>query len=170
MGTYSKSNFGKISGAVGEGVGSNWRDIKIIRSLPTKSNKPPSPDQLAVYARLALAATHLSPLKELLNIGFGDKKLRKLSGYNAAVKAFLADAITGTYPNYGVDYSKITLSKGSLEPAEMVTNLENFISLNWSPDVNNLTSFGDDNLMLVVYNETKKTYKINNNVIREEGT
>ncbi|SFH39064.1 hypothetical protein SAMN04489864_110156, partial [Pedobacter insulae] len=40
MGTYSKSNFGTISGKVGEGVASKWRGKKVLRSLPTKSSKP----------------------------------------------------------------------------------------------------------------------------------
>jgi len=33
MGRYSNSNFGDISGKVGNAVGSNWRGIKYMRGL-----------------------------------------------------------------------------------------------------------------------------------------
>ena len=170
MGTYSKSTFGKIAGAVGEGVGSSWRGIKVIRSLPTKSGKPATALQLAVYARLALSAAYLSPIKDILNIGFGDKKLKKITGYNAAVRAFLDEAITGNYPDHGVDLSKIRMSKGALETAEVsMRPLENNIVLSWPVDITNVRSFVDDKMIFVIFNENKNTYKLNNSFTRNDG-
>ena len=114
MGRYSKSNFGQIIGKVGNAVGGKWRGVDYLRSLPAKSNRIRTPEQLAVQARLALAAGTLSPIKDIVNIGFGVKKQNGMTGYNAAVAAFIATAISGDYPDYGVNHAEMQISRGSL--------------------------------------------------------
>ncbi|MCY1526234.1 hypothetical protein D9M68_612420 [compost metagenome] len=168
MGTYSKSNFGKISGKVGEGVASNWRKIKVLKSLPEKSKKPIPVSRLAVNAKFALSAAQLSPIKDLLNLGFGDKKLGKLTGYNAAVRAFLNEAIIGDYPDFGVDYSKIRMSKGSLIQADVSIVVQNDIVLSWPADLNSMSSFADDRMMFVIYNQNRNSYLVNDASTRSD--
>ncbi|MCY1511896.1 hypothetical protein D9M68_463370 [compost metagenome] len=170
MGKYSNSNFGDISGKVGNAVGSKWRSIKYVRALGAKSNRPPSTTQLAAQARLKLAVMHLRPIKDLLNTGFGDKKLNKISGYNAAVKAFLTNAITGTYPNYSVDYSKVQLSNGPLSPLSNVICGLNAPALNisWLSVPNRFNAFADDEVVALVYNETAKVYLIEDSTLRAD--
>ena len=168
MGTYSKSTFGKIRGKVGESVGSKWRGVKVIRSLPEKSSKPATLLQLAVHARFALSAALLSPIKEVLNLGFGDKKLNKITGYNAAVKSFLAEAILGDYPSYSIDYSKVKMSKGSWGTADISITLSTNISFFWEADLNGFNSFADDTMVFIIFNQDKNTYKLNNSHMRED--
>ncbi len=169
MGTYSKSTFGKILGKVGESVGSKWRGVKVLRSLPEKSSKPSSAKQLAVYAKFALSATQLSPIKDVLNIGFSDKTLNKLTGYNAAVKAFLNEAILGEYPNYEVDFASIRMSKGSLDQPDVSMEAENDIALSWLAEFDGVRSNGDDKMFFILYNQTKDSYKLNTASIREDA-
>jgi hypothetical protein len=161
MGTYSKSTFGEISGKVGESVASNWRSLKVLRSVPKKSSKPPSEKRLAVYARFTLAAARLSPIKSVLNIGFSDKTLNKITGYNAAVKTFLTESILGDYPNYQVDYANIKMSKGSLDQPDVSIEVVNDIVLTWPADVDELRSNLDDRMYFIIYNEMKDSYKLN---------
>lgn len=168
MGTYSNSNFGRIKGKVGEGVGSKWRGVKVLRSLPTKSSKPATVAQLAVHARFALAAAQLSPIKDVLNLGFNDKKLNKTTGYNAAVKTFLAQSITGDYPNYAVDFPSLTFSKGSLSAVEITMSAESQLFFSWPEDLNDYTAFASDKITFIIYNETKNTYKVRNNYFRSD--
>lgn len=171
MGTYSKSNFGKISGKVGEGVGSRWRGIKYLRSLPTKSGKPATVSQLAVYAKFALSAARLSPIKDILYIGFSDKKLNTITGYNAAVKLFITNAILGEYPDYTVDYSKMQLSKGSLRHLSHLTldYSGGLLRLEWTVRQGDRSSFADDKVMVVVYNETTNLYTVDENIMRSDN-
>lgn len=171
MGTYSKSNFGEISGKVGEGVGSKWRGTKYLRSLPTKSKKPASELQLATYAKFALSATQLSPIKEVLNIGFGDKKLMGITGYNAAVRNFIANSILGDYPNFTVDYENMKLSKGSLTPLMRLSiEFSTELLIGWSFKPNTLNSFADDNVLVLVFNQTTKVYTVDDSSTRaDEG-
>ena len=111
MATYSKGANGAFSGKVGSVIGSSWRSVDYLRGLPKKSSKASTEPQLAQRTRFALAARYLSPIKDILNIGFKDKQLNKITGYNAAVKIFLNQAVTGDYPDFVIDFSKVVLSK-----------------------------------------------------------
>ena len=113
MAMYSKGTNGAFSGKAGSIVGSNWRGVDYLKSMPKKSNKKGSELQLAQRRKFALAPLYLSPIKDILNIGFKDKQLNKTTGYNAAVKIFLNNAIVGDYPDFAIDFSQIVLSKGS---------------------------------------------------------
>ena len=137
MAKYSRGTFGLISGTVNNAVGTSWRGVNYLRNVAKKSNKGPSTGQLAVQAKLVLAANQLTRIKKVLNLGFSDKKLNKITGYNAAVREFINNAITGEYPDFSVDYSKMQLSKGALNQLKQVTitPLGNELTVKWSPIV-----------------------------------
>ena len=163
MGTYVKSNFGKISGKVGNGVASKWRGINYLRSTPTKTKRPHTPAQLAVHAKLVLSAALLSPVKDILKIGFCDKKLNGISGYNAAVKTFITNSILGEYPEYIIDYPGMQFSRGSLSHLQSLA-LENSpeLSIIWKTKVNGVNSFNDDVVFIITYNQHKNLYTVDN--------
>ena len=162
MATYSKGANGAFSGKVGSIIGSSWRGVDYLRGLPKKSNKPGSDLQMAQRIKFALAPLYLSPIKDILNIGFKDKLLNKTTGYNAAVKIFLTQAITGNYPDFLIDFSQVVLSKGSLSVFHGLTASLQGTDLvaNWQSIPNRYNAFDDDLLMLVLFNDTKKMYLV----------
>jgi hypothetical protein len=162
MATYSKGANGAFSGKVGSIIGSNWRGVDYLRSLPKKSNKPTSDLQLAQRNKFALAPLYLSPIKDILNIGFKDKLLNKTTGYNAAVKIFLNQAIGGDYPDFVIDFSQILLSKGSLSVFHALSAALKGTDLliNWKSFPNRYNAFDDDMLVVVLFNDTKKMYLV----------
>lgn len=162
MATYSKGANGAFSGKVGSIVGSNWRGVDYLKSLPKKSNKQSSDLQLAQRSKFALAPTYLSPIKDILNIGFKDKQLNKTTGYNAAVKIFLNNAIVGDYPDFAIDFSQIVLSKGSLSVFHGLSAAlkGTDIVLTWQGITNRYNAFDDDMLIVVLFNDTKKMYLV----------
>ena len=168
MGTYSTGANGAFSGKVGSVIGSNWRSVDYLRGLSKRKKKGASELQLAQQMRFALCANQLRVIKDVLNLGFSDKKLNKITGYNAAVKIFLSEAVTGEYPNYGIDYSKIKLSKGSLYPGELSVRLDSEIVISWTNDVNDFNSSTNDKLLIIIFNENKKFYKLNDAHTRDE--
>ncbi|RZM23366.1 MAG: hypothetical protein EOO88_26410 [Pedobacter sp.] len=172
MGAYSKGANGTFSGKVGSVVGTSWRSIDYLRSLPKKSKKEPTADQLAQRAKFALAPLYLRPIKDILNIGFGDKNLNKLTGYNAAVRLFLNEVVTGDYPAFSIDFSKMVLSKGSLSVFHgLGANLQGEdIVLTWKSILNRYNAFTDDTLMVVLFNETKMMYQIYEEITRADLT
>ena len=172
MGAYSKGANGTFSGKVGSVIGSSWRSIDYIRSLPKKSSKEATKDQVAQRTKFAMAPVYLRPIKDILNIGFGDKNLNKTTGYNAAVKIFLTQAIQGDYPDFSVDFSKIVMSKGSLSVFHSLgfTLTGNDLVLTWQSILNRYNAFTDDSLMVIVFNETKMMYLIYEDMTRIDLT
>jgi Family of unknown function (DUF6266) len=162
MATYSKGANGAFSGKVGSVIGSSWRSVDYLRGLPKKSSKPSTDLQLAQRAKFALAALYLSPIKDILNIGFKDKQLNKITGYNAAVKIFLNQAVGGSYPDFVIDFSQVVMSKGSLSVFHgLDASLQGAdLVLNWQSILNRYNSFTDDSLTVVLFNATKSMYLV----------
>lgn len=61
MGTYKNGIAGPFSGKIGGVVGSGWKGIDYIRSIPRKSKGPPSDRQKVIFRVIRLRyGLHLS--------------------------------------------------------------------------------------------------------------
>jgi len=68
-----------------------------------------------------------------MNVGFGIPE-----GYNTASSLALRNAITGTFPNYSLDFSKVLVSSGSLPQSHTVTVTKltgTQVEVKWDPSV-----------------------------------
>jgi hypothetical protein len=173
MARYTKGALGAFSGKLGNVVGSSWRHINYLRSLPKPSKKPATQLQLAQRAKFALAISFLSTIKDILNIGFGDAKRGRNTGYNEAVSSMLKNSISGTYPDYEIDYPDLELSRGSLSGLIGLTMIEDMpmeILFTWENLTNRFNAFDDDDLVVVLYNETKKLFSVYEEAQRKDGS
>lgn len=115
MARITKSPLGAFYGKVGNIVGSRWRSIDYIRSMPTRRKRyAPSEAQLAQATKFKMASAFCKPIRQFLNIGFMDFAQKRMTAVNVAVRNLLANAIFGEYPKYNVDESKVALSDGPL--------------------------------------------------------
>ncbi|RZK39845.1 MAG: hypothetical protein EOO90_17325 [Pedobacter sp.] len=171
MAKYSKATFGQISGTVNNAVGSSWRGVNYLRDIAKKNSKGPSPDQLGVQAKMVLAAKYLARIRAVLNIGFADKKLNKITAYNAAVKEFINHAVVGEYPDLSVDYANMKVSKGSLTGLKSVTmTLDgNLLKLQWQNKLDKVLGNADDEVLVLLYNSTADDYMTNTSAFRNDG-
>lgn len=162
MGEIKKGVLGGFSGKVGNVVGSSWRGIDYIRSLPKPSKKEPTQRQLDQRARFGLVVQFLHPIKFLLNLGFAGKARGKsLTGYNLSVAYALRHAITGTFPAYSLDYSKVLISRGDLQGAwdlTMASAAAGSIDFTWTDNSGSGLASPTDRAVLVVYNPVKDRY------------
>jgi hypothetical protein len=113
MGTIKKGILGGFSGKVGTVVGGSWKGIAYMRSLPQKVKNPRTDGQVSQRTKFALTLSLLQPMTALLRTGW---KLyaHKQSPFNAAMSYTLANAISGAYPDYEIDPSKVLVSRGAL--------------------------------------------------------
>lgn len=170
MAIIKKGINGAFSGTVGNTVGSSWRQIDYIKSLPKPSNKPASERQLAQRAKFAMAVSFLRPIKPLLNIGFSDKAQGKQTGFNRALQTLMNDAVRGAYPDFTIDLSAVTFARGGLNaPTSLVVEQDDGIILRWDPLVNKYNSFADDELLVIAYNESKGFMNVYDGARREDG-
>ncbi|MEJ6982232.1 DUF6266 family protein [Pedobacter sp. P351] len=160
MGTYSKGILGSFSGKVGTVVGSNWNGIDYMRSLPKKSSKAPTDKQLEQRVKLALAVGFLKPVSPLLSIGFR-KAAANSTGFNVATSLIVKEAITGTYPDYLIDYTKVMFSQGDLTGpwnAAASSADEAVLTLNWTDNTGSGNAKATDKAKLMIYNPAKSQY------------
>ncbi|HEY3370143.1 MAG TPA: DUF6266 family protein [Prolixibacteraceae bacterium] len=154
----SRSIFGSLSGSAGKVVYSSWKGIGYSRSKPVRVANPRTPGQLVQRAKLKVIIAFLQPLTLFLRIGFKGRTA-KMSAYNAAMSYHLKNAITGKYPNYGIDYSKAMVSQGSLPGAKnptVTSPLAGQLEFTWEDEWMESVSRPDDKVMLVVYNPVRQ--------------
>ncbi len=156
MGKIKQGILGGFSGKVGTVVGSSWKGVAYMRGKAEHVNNPQTAGQLAQRAKMELAHTYLKPAIPYLNLGLRDVAKNR-SPFNYAVSHFVKNAISGDYPDFTIDYSKIILSHGPLIPVVM-TKVECYgpnVSFLWK--VNSESSNADeyDIIMAFVINKDK---------------
>lgn len=114
MARFNKGIHGAYTGKVGNIVGSSWRGIDYVRSLPKKSSKPASDKQTAQRMKFGMTTSFLKSIKDVLMLGYSDSKQRGKTGYNVAFQHFIDKAIVGNYPNFSIDYAAVKIASGSL--------------------------------------------------------
>ncbi len=150
MGKFVKGLNGGFSGRVGSTIGSKWRGINYMKSLPDIRNKKSSEKQVMQRARFAFAARFLQPLYPVFKQGLKSQSVN-LSPQNAAFSEFLNYALIGEYPDYGVDYQNLVLAKGSIQVADnpTVSITDGRIVFTWTDNPNALKYVGTMQALLV---------------------
>jgi hypothetical protein len=156
MGKIKKGILGGFSGKVGNVVGASWNGISYMRSLPQKVKNPRTQGQRSQRSKFAMVLHLLKPLTAFLRTGW---KLyaKGQSPFNAATSYTLANAITGTYPNYQIDLSKLLVSRGSLSPAangKAETTADKLV-ISWNDNSGTDSANTTDKALVAVLNPAK---------------
>jgi hypothetical protein len=163
MATIKKGILGGFSGKVGTVIGSNWKGIDYIRSLPKSSSKPASLAQKDQRLRFTTVMKFLKPIYAVLNIGYQSVKGIQ-TPLNAAVSYHMKNAITGTSPDYELDMSKVVFSQGELVGPWLPTiglGLTGELEVRWQNN-NDMGGFAnaDDDAFLLIYNADKLQFVV----------
>jgi len=116
MGTIQKGILGGFSGKVGSVVGGSWKGIDYMRSKANRRTATSTQRQKEQQMKFGLIAKFQQPLANLLAISFKSYAI-KMTGSNSAMSYNLRNAITGTYPDFTIDYSKALVSRGDMPNA-----------------------------------------------------
>ena len=159
MATFEKGYLGGFSGKVGNGVGSSWKGLDVLRSRPPRKRRgEPTDAQLEQQAKFTLITNLLLPLTDLLNVTYSKSAASRMSGFN---KAFSVnnEAITGVFPAIAVDYPKILLSKGSLPNVGSPTAASTAagkLAFSWVDNSGTNSSLSSDLVFVAAFNEELK--------------
>lgn len=173
MARFLKGIHGAYNGKVGNVIGSSWRNVDYVRSLSKITSKKASPKQLAQQAKFALGVSFLSPIKDLLNLGFSDSLQGKATGYNKALQHILSNGIAGEYPDLELNFASILVARGGLSNLMGVHWEETDprqLQLNWEIMTNKYNAFVDDSIILLVYNIEKSFFSILESGTRADGS
>lgn len=88
-----------------------------------------------------------------------------MSGFNKALSENIRSAITGTYPNFAIDYPKVQLSRGSLPNFTAPTaasTVAGKLAFTWTDNSGvALSALSSDLVYLAAYNEEQKHWIFN---------
>jgi hypothetical protein len=155
MATFNQGIHGKFSGKVGNVIGSSWKGRGVMRIRPASVSNPNSERQQQQRGKFGLVVRFVQAHTPLVKSGFKPWSNGK-TAYNAAVSYNLAQAVTGDFPNYSIDFGKVLISRGDLPPvANLVASSPSpgTFHLEWTGSTQLTGARPDDKLMVSVYNE-----------------
>ena len=156
MGVIKQGILGPFSGKVGTVVGAIWKGIGTIRALPASVSNPRTEGQVNQRTKFSAALEFLQPSLAFIQQGFRFYA-KGMSAFNAAQSYVLKNAITGTAPNFSVDYTTALVSRGKLEGVSggNLSELNGTVTVTWTDNSNQGNARADDKVLLLVYNPTK---------------
>lgn len=154
MGKFSKGIFGNFYGKIGQVVGSSWRGIDYMKSLPRiNKNRQPTPGQLEQQAKFGMMTAFLNPLRDVLDIGFRNTPSTATT-YNHALADNIRSAISGVYPALAIEYSLVQLSRGAMpggsNPA-VIAAPGGILEFSWGDNTGKGKALATDRAVALVY-------------------
>jgi len=159
MGKISQGVLGGFSGKVGNVVGGSWKGIDYMRIKPASVANPRTAAQVDQRSKFSIVLNFLQPMSEFLRVGF---KLyaNKMTQFNSAMSYNLNHAVTGTYPDFTIDYPNALVSHGQLNGATgaaVASVNPAVVDFTWADNSGPGRSKASttDKAMLLVYNASK---------------
>lgn len=157
MGVIKKGILGGFSGRVGPTVGSSWKGISVMKTLPDSVANPRTAGQVMQRGKFShVVADSRAILTETIK-PLWDRFAQKMSGYNAFVKENIQ-----FYMETGMMVpSDVKMSVGSLVGAENMTISYDValqeLTTNWDDNSGVGNALSTDKVFTIVRNDTKGT-------------
>ncbi len=129
-----------------------------MRGQAQHVKNPRSAGQLNQRSKFSLALSFLQPVVPYIRIGY-KSQAAKQTEFNAAMSYTIKNAITGSYPSYALDFTKIVVSKGGLTQVTGATaswnNNSNEVKIDWTDNSGVGNALATDKAMPFIYNKAK---------------
>ena len=166
MAKYDQGILGPFRGKLGTVIGVTIRGQHVMKGLgPIRIDKPTDAQKI-VRTKLSVMSDFLTPLKDILTIGFV-KKRNSLTSFNQAMRTNLKAGVIDDTSEFALDYAKVVLSSGSLPGvfrAEFAFQDPDQVKFQWDryPGSN-----PNDNVRLLLYSpQLHKHYIIRKSISR----
>lgn len=170
MATYNSTTFGSISGRHGSAVATSGKTGNILRVFKAPAN-PNTEKQLHQRTKFGYVTNTLACMRELYKYTFRSK-----GGYNYGLSLAMKTAVTGTSPDYSIDYPKLKISEGGVygSTVTLAKGANRKVVINWS--ITNIGSKAsqaksDDYLSIMLLNtDIQETMLFDHIAARQDGT
>jgi len=156
MGTIKQGILGGFSGKVGTVIGGSWKGISYMRSQALNIKNPRTDAQVSQRSKFTLALSFLKPITNVLRTGF---KLyaNKQTAFNAAMSYTLANAITGEYPDFELNFASALISRGTLTAAAngLAAAADGKVTVSWDDNTGVGTAKATDQALIAILNPSK---------------
>ena len=158
---------------MGTVVGSFWKGISYIRALAPNIANPRTPGQVNQRNKFTAVIAFLQPIQAFVNVGykaFADGK----SAMNAAMSYIVKNAMTGTAPDFTVDYPNALVSRGKLTGVETsgASVSTGTLTVTWDDNTEEGSASSTDKALVLIYNSARNEAKIvlESGAVRADGT
>ncbi|TCD02723.1 DUF6266 family protein [Pedobacter psychroterrae] len=145
---------GGLSGKIGDVIGYIRYGKAYVKMKTLKPKKEASSGQLAEREKMKLVNNFINSMTEFVRIGFTLEASDKRHSANAAAKSYqMKNAISGVYPALGIEYSRVLLCKGLIDPPLNVSAavLSNGLQFSWLLSNRTEVYHKRSRVMLLVY-------------------
>jgi hypothetical protein len=159
MGTYNKGILGAFSGKVGPVVGASWRGKDVLRSLPKRVKRIPTPQQESQRLKFTLMSGFLTPFYPILRHFYGSNSATQ-TRVNQAMSYHLKEAIIDDGTSFEIDFTKVVMTKGDLvglENPQVTAAAGGVLNFTWVDNSGQGQAKDDDDLVIALFEETTKT-------------
>ncbi len=173
MGKIKAGILGGFSGRVGNVVGSSWKGIDVVKSMPLSVSNPRTTNQTNQRSKFAGVVNFASQINSAVIKPLNDRFALRQSGYNAFVSRNIdAFANDGTIEHY----ADIEISRGKMQAPESegVTPASDEIVIDFATSHSGTYESDDDEIYAVVV-DSGFVSEVKNNVksaqaVRSDGS
>ena len=160
MGRIRQGILGGFSGKVANIVGSSWKGIAVIKSLPLSVANPNTAAQQAQRGKMTgIVAQSRILLAALISV-YWNPFAQRMSGYNMFVQTNIDTFVSTTFTNFSAWFS----TRGSLLGVSAFTGAAsaggNTVTLSWTDNSGTADALATDEAIGVVYNATQQYYLV----------
>lgn len=137
MARFSKGLLGGISGVIGDVEGYMRNGYAYVRARKKKRKLPPTLKQLRQRQKMVVVNKLIDSMTAFVRAGFQTTaKGQTFSANNAAKSYQILHSLQGEYPNFSIDFSKVSLTRGNIEPPKDLYAIAegNGIRFTWTYD------------------------------------
>lgn len=153
MGKIKQGILGGFSGTVGTVIGGTWKGITYMRAKAVSTSNPRTEAQQSQRAKFALGVRFLQSCTDFIRTGYKNYAIKQTAS-NAALSYILANAVTGSYPDYQIDYARVMVSRGALTiPANAQAGITGgAVRITWDDNSTSGSAKPSDKALAIVIN------------------
>jgi hypothetical protein len=171
MGIIRQGILGGFSGKVANVVGSSWKGIAIVKSLPLSVANPRTAAQVGQREKMASCVEALKPILSEVIKPLNDRFAGQMSGYNyslqESIKAFNA---SGTFVNPANFRISRASNKGTLIDATAAEAKINKLRCSYANEAGQGFALATDKAYLAARNRENGDWAISTSTIRSSGS
>lgn len=160
MGVIKQGILGGFSGKVANVVGSSWKGIAVLKSLPLSVANPKTAGQVAqrgAMTQIVIAARLL--LASLLQ-PYWNPFSQKMSGYNAFVKENIATFTTAGFTTFASFFSMRGSLIGVVVSSATASAGGSDVTVNWADNTGTADALATDEMVITYYNATQDYWAV----------
>ncbi len=170
MGKIKSGIFGGVSGKVGNLTGSSWKGIPVIKSRPQSVAYPATTGQVSQTTKMSAIVAFCKIILSSWIKPLWDRAAVQMSGYNAFVRANIAEFADGEINSY----STLIMSQGTMASTpfvidDLIVGDSNLV-IAWDVSALSGLQLATDTAYVCVISETSGAVSVHSGEARNGGT